>query len=85
MRPVLRLYYQLGAKKSLGGGFWKGFRCRLSSLDNSSTASESSDPARTMGGVVIRKGKVFYGQERPSGEYTTTEYGFNYQLLAVMY
>ena len=31
------------------------------------------------------KGKVFYGQEPPSGESTTTECGFNYQLLAVMY
>ena len=31
------------------------------------------------------KGKVFYYQEPPSGESTTTECGFNYQLLAVMY
>ena len=62
-----------------------GFRCRLSSLGHSYTASESSDPARTIGEVVSRKGKVFYGQESPSGESTTTEYGFNYQLLAVMY
>ena len=31
------------------------------------------------------KGKVFYGQEPPSGEFTTTECGVNYQLLAVMY
>ena len=30
------------------------------------------------------KGKVFYGQEPPSGESPTTECGFNYQLLAVM-
>ena len=30
------------------------------------------------------KGKVFYGQEPPSGESTTTECGFNYQLLAVI-
>ena len=29
-------------------------------------------------------GKVFYGQEPPSGESTTTECGFNYQLLAVI-
>ena len=29
------------------------------------------------------KGKVFYGQEPPSGEATTTECGVNYQLLAV--
>ena len=31
------------------------------------------------------KGKVFYGQEPPSGESTTTECGFNYQLLPVIY
>ena len=32
------------------------------------------------------KGKVFYGQEPPSGESTTTECGVvNYQLLAVIY
>ena len=31
------------------------------------------------------KSKVFYGQEPPSGESTTTECGFNYQLLAVIY
>ena len=30
------------------------------------------------------KGKVVYGQEPPSGEPTTTECGFNYQLLAVI-
>ena len=31
------------------------------------------------------KGKVFYGQEPPSGESTTAECGVNYQLLAVIY
>ena len=31
------------------------------------------------------KGKVFYGQEPPSGESTTTECGLNYQLLAELY
>ena len=31
------------------------------------------------------KGKVFYGQEHPSGESTITECGFNYHLLAVIY
>ena len=31
------------------------------------------------------KGKVFYDQEPPSVESTTTECGFNYQLLAVVY
>ena len=30
------------------------------------------------------KGKVFYGQEPPSGESTTTECGVNFQLLAVI-
>ena len=30
------------------------------------------------------KAKVVYGQEPPSGESTTTECGFNYQLLAVI-
>ena len=30
------------------------------------------------------KGKVFYGQEPPSGESTTTECGVKYQLLAVI-
>ena len=34
---------------------------------------------------IIFKGKVFYDQEPPSGESTTTECGFNYQLLAVIY
>ena len=32
----------------------------------------------------IKEGKVVYGQEPPSGESTTTECGFNYQLLAVI-
>ena len=31
------------------------------------------------------KGKVFHGKEPPSGESTTTECGFNYQPLAVIY
>ena len=30
------------------------------------------------------KGKVFFSQEPPSGESTTTECGVNYQLLAVI-
>ena len=30
------------------------------------------------------KGKVFYGQDPPSGESTATECGVNYQLLAVI-
>ena len=33
---------------------------------------------------VTVKGKVFYGQEPPSGESTNTECGVNYQLHAVM-
>ena len=32
----------------------------------------------------LKKGKVVYGQEPPNGESTTTECGFNYQLLAVI-
>ena len=35
--------------------------------------------------VSCVKGKVFYGLEPSSGESTTTEWGFNYQLLAVIY
>ena len=31
------------------------------------------------------RGKVFYGQEPPSGESSITECGVNYQLLAVIY
>ena len=34
---------------------------------------------------IEKEGKVFYGQEPPSGESTTTECGFNYELLAVIY
>ena len=34
---------------------------------------------------VKKEGKVFYGQEPPSGESTTTECGFNYQPHAVIY
>ena len=30
------------------------------------------------------KSKVFYGQDPPSGESTTTEYGVNYQLITVI-
>ena len=32
-----------------------------------------------------KKSKVFYGQEPPSGVSTTTECGFNYELLEVIY
>ena len=31
-----------------------------------------------------KKRKVFYGQEHPNGESTTTESGVNYQQLAVI-
>ena len=34
---------------------------------------------------VTHTHEVFYGQEPPSGESTTTECGVNYQLLAVVY
>ena len=33
---------------------------------------------------IIKKVKVFYGQEPPSGESATTEFGVKYQLLAVI-
>ena len=36
-------------------------------------------------GSPYRKGKVFYFQEPPRGESTTTERGVNYQLLEVIY
>ena len=32
-----------------------------------------------------KKGKVYNGQEPPSGESTTIECGVNYQLLAAIY
>ena len=32
----------------------------------------------------LSKGKVFYGLEPPTGEYTATECGVNYQLFAVI-
>ena len=34
---------------------------------------------------AVVKGKIFYSQEPPSGESTTTECGINYQLLAAIY
>ena len=40
---------------------------------------------RRVGGQRRKGKKVFYGQEPPSGESTTTKCGVNYQLLAVMY
>ena len=33
---------------------------------------------------LLKKSKVFFGQEPPSGESTTTEYGVNYKLLTVI-
>ena len=33
---------------------------------------------------IIGKGRDFYGQEPRSGDFTTTECGVNYQLLAVI-
>ena len=35
--------------------------------------------------ITYVKGKVFYDQEPPRGESTTTESGVNYQLLSVMH
>ena len=41
--------------------------------------------SRSSNGIIEgKKGKVVYGQEPPSGESTTTECGFNCQLLAVI-
>ena len=37
-----------------------------------------------MANIKCRRKKVVYGQEPPSEESTTTECGFNYQLLAVI-
>ena len=58
-----------------------------------SWASIDADLLNTSWGMLLtdakpdemNEGKVFYGQEPPSGESTTTECGFNYQLLAVIY
>ena len=43
------------------------------------------DQKRSRSNEKKGKSKVFYGQEPPCGESTTTECGVNYQLLAVMY
>ena len=40
---------------------------------------------KVMAIVSKGKGKVFNGQEPPSGESITTESGVNYQLLSVMH
>ena len=40
---------------------------------------------RPTGESNLVKGKVFYGQEPPSGESTTTESGVDYQLLSGMH
>ena len=51
---------------------------------------KSEEPRSLFWGAMVAeqqvkgKGKVFYGQEPPSGESTTTECGVNYQLLAVI-
>ena len=36
-------------------------------------------------GTALKKSEVFYGQDRPGGESTTTECGVSYQLLSVIY
>ena len=48
----------------------------IGNSDNSSMSAVIS--------IAQIKVNVFYGQEPPSGESTTTEHGVNYQLLAVM-
>ena len=45
----------------------------------------NNEPLEKLDFLSTCKGKVFYGQEPPSLESTTTECGFNYQLLAVIY
>ena len=48
-------------------------------------ATMCMSPSQLLLATHTKKGKVFYGQEPPSGESTTTECAFNYQLLAVIY
>ena len=51
-----------------------------------SVESKAGTTKKSIDGLSIpKKGKIFYGQEPPSGESTTTECGVNCQLLAVMY
>ena len=40
-------------------------------------------PRRAKEASSIRYGKVFYGQEPPSGESSTTECGVNHQLAVI--
>ena len=56
-----------------------GVRGWLAALSQLRTCDFRMPDQRTAG-----KGKVVYGQEPPSGESTTTECVFNYQLLAVI-
>ena len=56
--------------------------------------SKNADNSSSTSGIYVYQisptetvkvnGKVVYGQEPSSGESTTTECGFNYQLLAVI-
>ena len=45
----------------------------------------TADLKKTMPPLIKNKSRVFYGKEPPGGESTTTECGFNYQLLTVIY
>ena len=54
--------------------------------DNQTKTIRESDKTIIQSDKTIRQSpSVLYGQEPPSGESTTTECGFNYQLLAVTY
>ena len=60
---------------------------KLTQIDRIPAASRASlqkhVPITPVGTHKV-KGKVFYGQQPPSGDSTTTECGVNYQLLAVI-
>ena len=61
-----------------------GFPISISFVLNSLKGSFFS-AGQSGGRQTLIKVKVFYGQEPPSGESTTTESGVNYQLLSVMH
>ena len=53
-------------------------------LHNSLDTVPGSETSNSRYKESVIKGKVFYRQEPPSGESTTTECEFNYQVLAVI-
>ena len=73
--PVLRLY---------ADGFLNAVKLRIyGSFVIKAILREPLFPDNIITSLTC-KGKVVYGQEPPRGESTTTECGFNYQLLAVI-